>query len=237
MRERQRCSSRSTRSWIPTSRRYCHRSNNAVRLCRVGPPARGRPGPTPRAGNRRSRENRIAGRRSDPGWTGPAAAIAPRPASLSPKKRGVTSARMLPSAALSHRRITLSLLPIAVGHAAAIALVLLAVLALGLVLDHSVAGRVAAAPLIGWALWHAVRGHRQQLRVGQDPGQAAEKQASHRALQPLSGRSRNSLVRTDSIAQWEELEPPVLLSCVPSREVIEPSHGRINQNKKSTPFE
>jgi hypothetical protein len=41
-----------------------------------------------------------------------------------------------------------------------------AALALGLVFDHVIAGRVAAVILIGWALWHAVRGHRQRLRVG-----------------------------------------------------------------------
>jgi hypothetical protein len=72
----------------------------------------------------------------------------------------------------SRRTVLLSLLPIAAGHAAAIALVLLAALALGLVLDHSVVGRVAAALLIGWALWHAVRGHRQRLRVGMQTGLA-----------------------------------------------------------------
>jgi hypothetical protein len=31
---------------------------------------------------------------------------------------------------------------------------------------------VAAALLIGWALWHAVRGHRQQLRIGMQTGLA-----------------------------------------------------------------
>src|SRR5882762_1326588 len=52
----------------------------------------------------------------------------------------------------------------------AIALVLVAALALGLVFDHVIAGRVAAIILIGWALWHAVRGHRQRLRVGMQTG-------------------------------------------------------------------
>ena len=64
----------------------------------------------------------------------------------------------------------LSLVPIALGHATAIALVLVAALALGLVFDHVIAGRVAAVILIGWALWHAVRGHRQRLRVGMQTG-------------------------------------------------------------------
>ena len=69
----------------------------------------------------------------------------------------------------SFRTVLLSLVPIALGHATAIALVLVATLALGLVFDHVIAGRVAAIILIGWALWHAVRGHRQRLR-GRAPG-------------------------------------------------------------------
>jgi len=70
----------------------------------------------------------------------------------------------------SFRTVLLSLVPIAIGHATAIALVLVAALALGLVFDHVIAGRVAAIILIGWALWHAVRGHRQRLRVGMQTG-------------------------------------------------------------------
>ena len=70
----------------------------------------------------------------------------------------------------SFRIVLLSLVPIALGHATAIALVLVAALALGLVFDHVIAGRVAAVILIGWALWHAVRGHRQRLRVGMQTG-------------------------------------------------------------------
>ena len=60
--------------------------------------------------------------------------------------------------------------PIAVGHTASIAVVLLGVLALGLVLDYRVLGRVSGAVLLGWALWHGVRGHRQRLRVGMQTG-------------------------------------------------------------------
>jgi hypothetical protein len=52
----------------------------------------------------------------------------------------------------SFRTELLSLVPIAPGHATAIALVLVAALALGLVFDHVIAGRVAAVILIRWAL-------------------------------------------------------------------------------------
>jgi hypothetical protein len=68
--------------------------------------------------------------------------------------------------------VLLSLVPIALGHAVAVATVLLAVLALGLVLDHAMLMRAAAVLLIAWALWHAVHGHRQRLRVGMQTGLA-----------------------------------------------------------------
>jgi hypothetical protein len=72
----------------------------------------------------------------------------------------------------SRRVVLLSWVPIALGHAAAVALVLVAVLALGLVVDPATLSRAAAAMLLGWALWHAVRGHRQRLRVGMQTGVA-----------------------------------------------------------------
>jgi hypothetical protein len=66
-----------------------------------------------------------------------------------------------------------SLVPIALGHVVAVATVLLAVFALGLVLDHAMLMRAAAVLLIAWALWHAIRGHRQRLRVGMQTGLAS----------------------------------------------------------------
>jgi hypothetical protein len=73
-----------------------------------------------------------------------------------------------------HRRsqkvVLLSLLPIALGHAVAIAAVLAAFLALGLLIDHTILMRLAALVLIGWALWHALYGHRQRVRVGMQTG-------------------------------------------------------------------
>ena len=73
-----------------------------------------------------------------------------------------------------HRRsqtvVLLSLVPIALGHAVAVAAVLAAFLALGLVIDHTILMRLAAVVLIGWALWHALYGHRQRVRVGMQTG-------------------------------------------------------------------
>lgn len=70
----------------------------------------------------------------------------------------------------SQRIVLLSLVPITVGHAAAVAAVLLAVLALGLVIDHAMLLRLAAVVLIGWAVWHALYGHRGRVRVGMQTG-------------------------------------------------------------------
>jgi hypothetical protein len=70
----------------------------------------------------------------------------------------------------SQRVVLVSLLPIAIGHAAAIGIVLTVVLVLGFVVDRAVVARLAAVVLIGWALWHAFYGHRQRVRVGMQTG-------------------------------------------------------------------
>ena len=72
----------------------------------------------------------------------------------------------------SRRIVLLSWIPIAIGHGGAVALVLFVVIALGLVVDSATLSRAAAAMLLGWALWHAVRGHRQGLRIGMQTGLA-----------------------------------------------------------------
>ena len=46
------------------------------------------------------------------------------------------------------------------------------VLALGLVVNHAILNHLAAALLLGWAVWHGVRGHRLRLRVGMRTGLA-----------------------------------------------------------------
>jgi hypothetical protein len=66
----------------------------------------------------------------------------------------------------SQNVVLLSLIPIAIGHALAVAAVLVVVLALGLVLHWTILGRVAGLVLIGWAIWHAVYGHRRRVRIG-----------------------------------------------------------------------
>ena len=75
-----------------------------------------------------------------------------------------------------HRRnqriLLMSLVPIALGHAAAVAAVLLAVLVLGVVVDQALLMRLAAVVLIAWAAWHALYGHRRRVRIGMQTGLA-----------------------------------------------------------------
>lgn len=66
----------------------------------------------------------------------------------------------------SQRIVLLSLIPIALGHAAAVAVVLSIALVLGFVFDTTTLLRLAAVVLIGWAVWHAAYGHRARVRVG-----------------------------------------------------------------------
>src|SRR5262249_19070739 len=44
------------------------------------------------------------------------------------------------------------------------------VLALGLVIDHTMLIRLAAIVLIAWAAWHALYGHQRRVRVGMQTG-------------------------------------------------------------------
>lgn len=63
-----------------------------------------------------------------------------------------------------------SLVPIALGHAMAVAIVAAATLMLGVVVAPAGLTRLLAVILIGWAAWHAIFGHRQRLRVGMQTG-------------------------------------------------------------------
>lgn len=72
----------------------------------------------------------------------------------------------------SRRVMWLSLVPIAIGHALSIAVVVAAVVALGLVVDRRVLDPLAGAALLGWAAYYALYGHRHRLRVGMRTGMA-----------------------------------------------------------------
>jgi hypothetical protein len=70
----------------------------------------------------------------------------------------------------SERVVWLALIPIALGHALAVAIVLVAVLAVGLVIDPGPLQRLAGVVLLGWAAWHAFYGRRHNVRVGMQTG-------------------------------------------------------------------
>jgi hypothetical protein len=73
-----------------------------------------------------------------------------------------------------HRRsgavVLASLAPIALGHALSVAVVLIAILFAGLLLDRDLLSGTAGIVLIGWACWHAVYGHRRRVRIGMQTG-------------------------------------------------------------------
>lgn len=72
----------------------------------------------------------------------------------------------------SRRVMWLSLLPIALGHAASVAAVVALVVALGTLIDQRLLRVFAGALLIAWAVWHALYGHRHRVRIGMQTGMA-----------------------------------------------------------------
>jgi len=74
-----------------------------------------------------------------------------------------------------HRRAAVlgSLIPIAIGHALAIAAIAVLVVALGLAVDQRALRVVGGLALIGWAAYHHVYGRRHRVRVGMRVGAVA----------------------------------------------------------------
>src|SRR5438552_1747665 len=70
----------------------------------------------------------------------------------------------------SQRIVFLSLVPIAIGHALAIAAVVALVLLLGAVIDFRLIALASGLALIAWAIWHALYGHRHRVRIGMQTG-------------------------------------------------------------------
>lgn len=73
-----------------------------------------------------------------------------------------------------HRRsravVLTSLIPIALGHAAAVAAVALAVAALGVAIDADIIRVGAGLVLIAWAAYHHLHGARRHVRIGMTTG-------------------------------------------------------------------
>jgi hypothetical protein len=70
----------------------------------------------------------------------------------------------------SRRVVYLSLIPIALGHALSIAVVVAIVVTLGLVVDQHLLDRFAGFMLLGFALYFALWGHRHRVRIGMQTG-------------------------------------------------------------------
>jgi hypothetical protein len=70
----------------------------------------------------------------------------------------------------SRNVVLISLIPIALGHAAAIAVVVYAVIGLGAAIDQRAFRIVSGVLLIAWGLYHFVYGHRHRLRIGLSTG-------------------------------------------------------------------
>jgi len=66
----------------------------------------------------------------------------------------------------SRKVVLISLIPIALGHAAAIAVVVYAVIGLGMAIDANAFRIVSGVLLIAWGVYHLAYGHRHRLRIG-----------------------------------------------------------------------
>jgi len=72
----------------------------------------------------------------------------------------------------SRRVVSLALVPIVLGHAVAIALMLAALAAAGAVLHAPVLRALTGGVLVAWGVYHLARGHRHRFRVGMTTGLA-----------------------------------------------------------------
>jgi hypothetical protein len=66
----------------------------------------------------------------------------------------------------SRKVVLVALLPIALGHAAAVAVVVYAAIALGRTIDEDAFRIVAGFLLIAWGVYHLSYGHRHRVRIG-----------------------------------------------------------------------
>lgn len=70
----------------------------------------------------------------------------------------------------SRRVVLLSLVPIALGHAAAIGIVVYSVMVLGLAIGTRPLSVIGGVLLIAWGLFHALYGYRHRVNVGMQTG-------------------------------------------------------------------
>lgn len=108
----------------------------------------------------------------------------------------------------SRRALWLSLLPIALGHAVSVAVVVALVVVLGTMIDQRALRLIAGALLIAWAAYHALYGHRHPARIGMRTG--------------LAGLGAWSFMMASSHGAGLMLVPviiPLCLAATPAREL------------------
>jgi hypothetical protein len=66
----------------------------------------------------------------------------------------------------SRTTVLVSLIPIAIGHALAIAVVVYVVIVLGMAIDEDAFRILSGVLLIAWGLYHLLYGHRHRVRIG-----------------------------------------------------------------------
>lgn len=70
----------------------------------------------------------------------------------------------------SRKAVLVALIPIALGHAAAIAVVVYAVVFLGMAIEAEKFRILSGVLLIGWGAYHLLYGHRHRMRIGLSTG-------------------------------------------------------------------
>ena len=70
----------------------------------------------------------------------------------------------------SRRVVLIALIPIAIGHALAIGVVVFAVIGLGLAIDEGTFRKLSGVLLIAWGVYHWLRGHQHHFHIGVTTG-------------------------------------------------------------------
>lgn len=70
----------------------------------------------------------------------------------------------------SRRVVLIALIPIAIGHALAIGVVVFAVIGLGLAIDEGTFRKISGVLLIAWGVYHWLRGHQHHLHISVTTG-------------------------------------------------------------------
>jgi hypothetical protein len=102
----------------------------------------------------------------------------------------------------SRQAVLIALIPIALGHAAAIAVVVYAVMGLGAAIDAETFRLVAGGLLVAWGLYHLLYGHRHRVRIGLSTGISIMPAPCAVAMANDQANRPNSPVRNPICRRW-----------------------------------